>query len=52
MKNMVKENMDRFDEMVLDLDENLDHFTKMFELHKEIVDQNERHLRKWKKEQK
>jgi len=46
----IKGNMDRFDELVQVLDERLDHFTKMFELHKEIEYQNEEHLRKWKKE--
>ena len=37
-----------FDELVQDLDERLDHFAKMLELHREIVWQNEQKFEEWK----
>ena len=38
----------RFDEYVEMLDERLDRFTKMLDIHREIEDENERKLKEWK----
>lgn len=42
----------KYDEIVEMLDENLEHFTKMLEIHREIVWQNEAHLNEWREQEK
>lgn len=41
-----------YDEYVEMMDEGMDRFSKLLELHREIEDENDRHLRQWKDEQK